>query len=353
MGFELTITSTGLISFWFNNSVEFSVTSEYCDNLFYLQVKKNGVLYARNIGHSVDIISSLMGWKIGLQSEDINDFLPYFANSKSSEFDFINGESQITLIFKFKKQKIEIPCFIISMDRNKIKHLATDLKNLHLDEKNSETKKGIGQLYYEKAIQFLGDKENFQKAVELLEKALEKQYLEENCFINLFVCYNLKEDYQKSLQIINRCLDLYPNSVVAIEKLSNLYLSLEKYEDAIKLFDKLLNINFKEEYIFNKAQALLNMKEYNKCLELIQNLDSRADYMKGLCFYNLNDYRKSIYYYERYCKKHTDVNVLLKIANMYEIYDTEKALEYYLKVKQINKHPEQNLDKKILQLENK
>lgn len=124
---------------------------------------------------------------------------------------------------------------------------------------------------------------------------------------------NIKEKYRKIIDI-KKSMYLKKDITIELLNLAELYISIEKYEKAFKIYDKALILNQGgAEIYYLKGNLYLDLKEYKKSIneyEICLNLNPdkiEAICNKGIAFYSLGEYEKSIYYFDQVILKNTKI----------------------------------------------
>ena len=96
----------------------------------------------------------------------------------------------------------------------------------------------------------------------------------------------------------------------------------------------------------NEGKTLIKQKKFSKALEVFLNLeqqknfDSKVFFYLGLAYYELNNFNKSINYYEKFLNKEPNsISTLVNLAIVKQtIGDLNSAKKIYQKIIQINKY---------------
>lgn len=177
-------------------------------------------------------------------------------------------------------------------------------------------------LYYERALELIEDDhvedivmdlaleyENvnqFEKAVHILETALDKNPSNEAFIYELAYCYEFLEKPEKSIDYYNRFIDANPYSFIAWYNLGNAYYKIDDYEKAIWAYDYSIIINeeFKSAY-FNKANVLMAINNYEEAIEAYRDSlykdqpDALTFSYIGECYEKLEEYELANEFYNK------------------------------------------------------
>ena len=167
---------------------------------------------------------------------------------------------------------------------------------------------------YEKRLAYLlmsdiyRDKKDGNKAIEFLEKSLQKQYLKYPLETNLLLYfYSIKGDYGKTLEISSI---LNKKQGIALR---NIYIMNNEYEKALTTFTNGANNN---KYLFLEADLLMKLGKTEEATKTKK--DAEKFYKTQLESYS--DYSKQINFIEN-SKKYSSIS-------SYKIYLKEQAKEY-------------------------
>jgi tetratricopeptide (TPR) repeat protein len=188
-----------------------------------------------------------------------------------------------------------------------------------------------------------GTEEQVTSAESFSKKELnqEKKYLDfKKSFIES-LAQKATENYDKALELLNACEDIYPDNVPMLFEKAKNYYKLKQYVEAHYYCDKALEIEpdnfwikslsrdvYEREFQYEKAiliqeelfkekkseaQNLLKLYYRNKDLEkgkaLLQTIDQQGIYTLGLSFYNKYFYQKEIVATNQSVSKINDKNI--------------------------------------------
>ena len=97
-----------------------------------------------------------------------------------------------------------------------------------------------------------------------------------------------KKNYKKAKENLLKCIDL-KNSLELLNFLGTVYMHLKEYENAIKIFEKLLDSNYSNDSVYNNLGiALKNKKNYLSALKQFK-LSLELNPKNHLSFFNLGN----------------------------------------------------------------
>ncbi len=192
------------------------------------------------------------------------------------------------------------------------------------------------------------DLKEYQKAIEIYEKALEYNNKSPEIILNLIIAYQQNKDYDKVEKTI---LKYYKNIKYEYSKkllmlLGNNFFLQEKYEQAINIYNEYLgsypddadcyfNLGLTYMKLLDEKKALFyfteSYKKNNKLVPAIYNL--------AVYYYNKKDYDNSIFYYNKLIELDTgNPDAFYKIGHLeFEINEYDKAREHLLKAIDLDK----------------
>jgi len=189
----------------------------------------------------------------------------------------------------------------VNMERTKIPNEEIGTKNT-IDritltrEKNKESSKYItveeAHLIQPK-IDIFKKKGEWINLLNLLKPICKKYKGEYYYFSELARVYDQLGEYTKALSYIDMAYSIEKKDVMVLYDRGVILESNERYEDAIKMFDKIFKQNIlRVAYIFPGEGIKWTRSIYN---------DSR--YLKGICFMKLGDYTRARYYIKLHIAK--------------------------------------------------
>ena len=152
---------------------------------------------------------------------------------------------------------------------------------LKYDSKNKRGLYGLSLIY--------GYQKEYNKSIDVLNKLVEIYPEYEDAYFGLGWAYDRLENYKTSIKYYKKVVELNPKRVDAWINLSYVSeLGLKDYEKAIYYADKALDLNENSLYAnSNKAYALVQLKRYDEAMEYIEyelylnENHSRAYFQRG------------------------------------------------------------------------
>jgi len=265
---------------------------------------------------------------------------------KESKEDIFSGKKKEECLLTKSISQTEPTIFkamSLSMKKENLKPQKTEKEN---DNGKVKKKKKIEELYYEKAL-FLMNEGKPQEAIPLLEKCLDKGYLNEGTLINMAIAFNHTKQYHRSVKLCDEIIKIYPNYEFAYEKKADVLVILKQNKEALECYEQALNINDKNsELHIGKAKALFFLRRFEDSIKSINtaismNPNERLHYsVKALCYIELRNFEEAVKCFNKYLDLGgDDIETLNQIAKMYHDYkDYTKAIFYYDKI--ISKTPD-------------
>jgi tetratricopeptide (TPR) repeat protein len=175
---------------------------------------------------------------------------------------------------------------------------------------------------YKKALEFAGDElfeeinmeialeyenmDRYDKAIEVLHVALERQPENETLLYELAYCYEMSDRTAECIEYYRRFLDTFPYSFPAWYNMGNAYQKLDQLSDAVEAYDYCLAIQ--EDFvpaIMNKAHALFKMEKYHESIKVFEESytyetpQANTYCHIGECFEKLGELDKALFYYKK------------------------------------------------------
>lgn len=148
---------------------------------------------------------------------------------------------------------------------------------------------------------------NEQAAFDTLLRALDIKPTHENVLHKLDFCIEMLGNYEESIHIHKRIIDIDPYCYLAWYNLANAYYSLQLFEKAVEAYDFVTIINEQYDLAYRDCgDAYFEMERYDKAMEqflealaLEKEKDDELYYNLGICAYQLNNYQDSINYFNK------------------------------------------------------
>jgi len=175
---------------------------------------------------------------------------------------------------------------------------------------------------YKKALEFAGEElfeeinmeialeyenmDRFDKAIEVLHIALDRQPENETLLYELAYCYEMSDRIAECIEYYTRFIDKFPYSFPAWYNMGNAYQKLEQLDDAVKAYDYCLAIQ--EDFvpaIMNKAHALFKLEKYHDAIKVFEESytfespQANTYCHIGECFEKLGELDKALFYYKK------------------------------------------------------
>lgn len=136
---------------------------------------------------------------------------------------------------------------------------------------------------------------NYKKAARLLESISQTTYTD-TVLVNLGNLYDRLEKPEHALNAYGRARAINPKNELAEFGEANALCKLKKYEEALPLYNHLIeHASPRPEFFFNRAMSLFRMRklqeaifDFGKALSISPRY-ANAIYMRGLCFFEAND----------------------------------------------------------------
>ncbi|MFC6269649.1 tetratricopeptide repeat protein [Frigoriflavimonas asaccharolytica] len=117
--------------------------------------------------------------------------------------------------------------------------------------------------------------------------ALEEDPEDEYALENIMACFIDLKKSEEAIQFLNAYLDDYPFSEIAWYEYGQFYFNQKNYEEAIKGFDYLLAINSEAVSVYsNKAVCLENLEKYKEAISVYEEM-LELEFTKAFTFYKI------------------------------------------------------------------
>jgi len=201
-----------------------------------------------------------------------------------------------------------------------------------------------------------GQKKDYIKSYNYAQKALELDPQKQDeinkinltCWAELYnqgLKYYNEKDFKNSLKSFKSAVKIFPDSLKSKIMLANVYAKVDSSKKAIKIFteiaEKLPNDVASRKTL---ANMYFSKKEYENAIKYFEELSEiepqNVDwpYNIAVCYSNLNNPEKVLEYYKKAAEiKPNDIELLYKIADDYfNNQNYEEASNYYLRIIEIN-----------------
>ena len=126
----------------------------------------------------------------------------------------------------------------------KRKIASSDLENYYSVSKNPEAKK-----MYSKGIE-QSEKQNYQKAISYLEKALKIDSLFAFAWDNMGLCYRKLDKYDDAIYAYNKSLELDPLGLMPLQNIAVAYKYKKEYQKALAAYETLAELDSKNPEVY-------------------------------------------------------------------------------------------------------
>ena len=289
-------------------------------------------------------------------------FLEKFINSNPND---IQGLIAITSIM-YRKSSIEIHNMNKKINSDTVDTATQSLeyiaKALKIDPENIEIlslKNLVENLYFDMGYKEIQTNNDFKKAIEYFEQYLQLEPNDINGLIKISNAYYQTNQFENANEYIKKALKIDPYNPQAISLQNNsLYSIAQKsinnndFKKAIEYFEQYLQLEpndinglIKISNAYYQTNQFENANEYIKNALKIDPYNPEALSLQKNSLYSIgqksvdnNDFKKAIEYFEQYIKlEPNDINGLINISNAYYQTDQlENATEYIAKALEID-----------------
>ncbi len=182
---------------------------------------------------------------------------------------------------------------------------------------------------------------NFKKANVYFLKAIEVEQTNPGPFINLAFIARQNQEFDLALDYLKRAEKIDPSYNLLFANFGDLFLELKDYQNAMTMYQKLLQKNSKEIHaLLGIGRVFLFTKQFSKAQEHFQQIlaydkmNKEALNNLGTTFHNSGKYLQAINYYQKSLKQEPEnLEVMFNIANSYFANkDFLQAKNYYIKL---------------------
>ena len=191
----------------------------------------------------------------------------------------------------------------------------------------------------------LTNKQEYEEAISLFQKVLEKEGDQLTALQGMGVCYLFTKKYDLSQKYLQKALNKEPNNVTTLMSLGRLFEEKEVYYKAHFYYRKVLSLDpyhveayLGEGRVYNKDRQYRSaIKVFNKVLELDPYLEGALQGL-GFAYRTLGDYHKALEAEKKILEiKPSNVEAMLRVASVYEgLENKQQAIFWYEKAKKIN-----------------
>jgi tetratricopeptide (TPR) repeat protein len=187
---------------------------------------------------------------------------------------------------------------------------------------------------------------DYAKAIELYSKAIELNLKDPVVYNNMGNTYYEQGDYAKAIESYSKAIELNPDDASAYNNLGNVYEKKGNYSKAIESFHKAIELEPDEAKVhYNLGNLYCDQGDYSKAIESYSKaIELNPDdtevyyYNLGSAYFERDDYFKAIESYSKAIELNPDdANTYYNIGIVYEKKgDYSKAIESYSKVIELN-----------------
>lgn len=174
--------------------------------------------------------------------------------------------------------------------------------------------------------------QEYAKATDFFQKALQYQPLEMVALQNLLFCYEVQNLQQKGIDFLNNFIDKYPYNSWAWQQLGKFYYNIGEFKKSAEASDMAIVINPKALHAYlEKAFALEKIKEYKEAIDtylLVIELFKPTSYVYsriGYCYMQLKNVNLGREFFEKALQ--LDPKFELVLLHLLEIYISVSEFE--------------------------
>jgi tetratricopeptide (TPR) repeat protein len=184
----------------------------------------------------------------------------------------------------------------------------------------------IGGEDYIKALELYKNKE-YDKAVALFEKVIEKEPDMGLAYYNLGITYIALEQYEKALAAVQRSIELLPENSALYTTLGKIYMAQAETDKALEWFNKAIELKPEAQTYFDIGAAFYNSNQkqeaianFEKAVEIDPKF-SPAYYFLGILHFGLEEFDKAVEALNKYIELEPNA------PNINEVRDIIKQIE--------------------------
>ncbi len=204
-------------------------------------------------------------------------------------------------------------------------------KVTELDKRNPDGWVYLASLYYEK--------QDFQKAIKILEEAKNYAPDEFRIYLLLGVSYQRIQKLESAAMVLEKAIGLDGKNVDALSALALVYDDLKRYEESDSLYEKALRLYPKNHLLLNNYAYSLSVRniQINRALkmaqEAIKQQPKNPAYLDtiGWIYFQMGDYNQALKYISEAIEAgEVSAVVLEHLGDVYfKLGNKEKAIEYW------------------------
>jgi len=156
--------------------------------------------------------------------------------------------------------------------------------------------------------------------------------------------YLENKDPEKALNDVNQAIQLEPKNSAYYRTLSDVYFAMGKIKNCEDALNKACEINPNDaEAILKLGELSFYQKDYKKTFEFIDkaqkidNLNAKADFMRGMAFKDLGDTMKGVKSFEKAIEKDQQYfHAYMQLGLLYSLKHSPLAIDYFNNALNIN-----------------
>lgn len=197
------------------------------------------------------------------------------------------------------------------------------------DESIEQLERALSQKSDDEAIALIAinhfQKKDYEKALKLLEKCLERDFENETLLSYAMMSYEFQNDYENAVRCGKRILKCNSKNISVINRLIDCHIELENYE---KCLDYISQIEYEDSY--KKASILHKAGRYEECIEESRKIQTAKSYrLAGMSYHKLGNTVKAVKYLYKSYEKDPNIDTLFEIAEIYfEANDYGRAIHF-------------------------
>ena len=163
-------------------------------------------------------------------------------------------------------------------------------------------------------------------------------------YLNLAVLFSSQGKFDQAISIYEKALQLNPKDADPLNNMGNIYVARGEYEKALKIYDQALILDPKSETtLYNKAVLFHKLGQMNQAVVYYQKtlrmnpINDRAHYNLGALWNDKGDSAKAFYHFQKTIEFNPEnAHALFNLATLYfkkeQYLETKKLLEKTLKL---------------------
>ncbi len=231
-------------------------------------------------------------------NKQYNDSINILTTAINLDKENFGSYADLATAYRFSNKKEEaIHNFLKAIELAE-KYNKIPANKMFIDKNISNLKFNLGNLYF--------DIKEFDNAIFYLKQVVEENQLDFEVYAIIAQAFLFKKDYKEAEKYANISLNIRENNdaffvLEEIEKMGN-----QKIDEYIILLEKEFEKdNNNTELMFKLAESYIHTENFNKAIKLLNILILNNENLSenilrlGFCYYKIQDYDKSIYYYEK------------------------------------------------------